>query len=142
MVGQHSRVRRDHATELAEDYVEAIAEVIANHGACRAVDLVKKFEVSAVTINRALGRLQRDGLVETEPYGPILLTARGKKLAAMAAERHAIVYQFLLALGIDAVTAKTDSEGLEHHVSPITLKAMQRFIGEHCNPPPDGDVPS
>jgi DtxR family transcriptional regulator, manganese transport regulator len=128
MAGQHTRVRKDHATELAEDYVEAIAEVIAKQGACRAVDLVKKFEVRPVTINRALGRLQRDGLVDTEPYGPVLLTTKGKKLATMASQRHAIVYQFLLSLGIDPATAKTDSEGIEHHVSPVTLKAMQKFI--------------
>ena len=67
----HARTRDDHATELAEDYVEAIAEVIEKQQTCRAADLATRFEVSPVTVNRTIGRLQRDGFVETEPYGPL-----------------------------------------------------------------------
>ena len=125
---RHSRVRSDHATELAEDYVEAIAEQIEADGTCRAVDLAEQFQVSHVTVNRTIGRLQRDGYVRTKPYAPIELTAAGSRLAKAARRRHEIVYQFLLAIGVSESTATTDSEGIEHHVSPETLAAMRKFL--------------
>ncbi|MEM8944334.1 MAG: manganese-binding transcriptional regulator MntR [Planctomycetota bacterium] len=125
---RHSRVRSDHATELAEDYVEAIAEQIAEQGSCRAVDLAEQFQVSHVTVNRTIGRLQRDGFVTTEPYAPIELTSAGSRLARAARRRHEIVYQFLLAIGVAESIAETDSEGIEHHVSPETLAAMKDFL--------------
>lgn len=130
--GKHSRIRSDHATELAEDYVEAIAEIVAERQTCRAVDLAARFEVSHVTVNRTLGRLKRDGYVETEPYGPVNLTARGKRMARQSAERHRIVLQFLLSIGVSEPIARIDSEGIEHHVSPETLKAMKRFANSHA----------
>ena len=125
---RHSRTRSDHATELAEDYVEAIATVIEAQGTCRAVDLAAQFQVSHVTVNRTIGRLQRDGYVKSDPYGPIELTRSGKRLAKASYERHQIVFEFLMALGVGEATAATDSEGIEHHVSPATLNAMQRFV--------------
>lgn len=124
---RHSRTRSDHATELAEDYVEAIADFIEEKGSCRAVDLAAQFRVSHVTVNRTVGRLQRDGFVTTEPYAPIELTAAGRKLAKVSRERHEIVYQFLLALGVGEAAATIDSEGIEHHVSAETLQAMREF---------------
>lgn len=131
---QHSRTRSDHSTEVAEDYVEAIAQRIQDHGVCRAMDLARQFAVSHVTVNRTVSRLQRDGLVTTTPYAPIELTAKGRKMADASAHRHDIVYRFLLALGVDEQTARVDSEGMEHHVSPETLLRMQQFIAE---PPPE-----
>ncbi len=128
---QHSRTRSDHATELAEDYVEAIAEIIDEQGTCRAVDLVKQFQVTHVTVNRTVGRLQRDGFVQTDPYGPLELTDAGRRLAKACHERHQIVFDFLKALGVSDAIAATDSEGIEHHVSPATLKAMQRFTEQN-----------
>ena len=94
---------------------------------CRAVDLKNQFQVSHVTVSRTIGRLQRDGFVVTEPYGPIELTNEGKKLAQYSRRRHDIVYRFLRAIGVSESTAATDSEGIEHHVSPETLRAMQDF---------------
>ena len=127
-LNRHSRTRSDHATELAEDYVEAIADQIEAQGTCRAVDLAALFQVSHVTVNRTIGRLQRDGYVTTEPYAPIELTKKGRGLARSSRERHEVVYRFLLAIGIGEATAAADSEGIEHHVSPETLAAMQNFL--------------
>jgi len=124
----HSRTREDHASELAEDYVEAIAEILEENGVCRSADLANRFAVSHVTVNRTVGRLQRDGYVDTEPYGPLELTAKGKKLAEKSKQRHDVVLSFLIHLGVSEQTAAIDSEGIEHHVSPETLEAMQRFI--------------
>jgi DtxR family manganese transport transcriptional regulator len=124
----HSRTRADHASELTEDYVEAIAEIIQRQGQCRGSDLAARFAVSHVTINRSIGRLQRDGFVQTEPYGPLFLTSKGERLARQSQERHEVVLKFLITLGVSEAVAAIDSEGMEHHVSPETLKAMQAFI--------------
>ena len=53
----------------------------------------------------------------------------GRKLARLAKQRHEIVLQFLIALGVTEKTAIVDAEGIEHHVSDDTLRAMKRFVG-------------
>lgn len=81
--------------------------------------------MSHVTAGRIVARLTKEGLFETEPYAPILLTSKGSKLAAFSKERHELVFQFLVSLGIDELTASIDAEGIEHHVSPKTLAAFR-----------------
>lgn len=124
------RTRSDHARETAEDYVEAIAEQIDQHGMCRGADLAKLFGVSHVTITKTVSRLQSEGLVETELYGPLHLTRKGRKLAAFSRKRHVLVLRFLMVLGVSQAVAEVDAEGIEHHVSEETLRAFQRFIDE------------
>lgn len=126
----HERTRRDHASETAEDYVEAIDDLLSAGGTCRVTDLAKRFGVSHVTALRTVARLQRDGLAETAPYGPIGLTEEGRALARNARERHQAVVQFLVALGVSDAQARIDAEGIEHHVSEETLSAMARFVAE------------
>ncbi len=130
----HRRTRNDHATEVAEDYVEAIAEVIDAAEFCRVKDLVERFGVTHVTVNRTLTRLERDGYVETEPYAPVKLTRKGRRLANESRRRHEIVLNFLLAHGISRPTAEIDAEGMEHHVSPETLEVMQQFAARNQTP--------
>ena len=122
------RTRRDHATETAEDYVEAIAQTIREKGVCRGADLARLFGVSNVTITKTISRLQAEDLVSTEPYGPFCLTKKGEKLATESRRRHETVLEFLLALGVSQSVAETDSEGIEHHVSQETLQAFRRFM--------------
>ena len=124
------RTRSDHASETAEDYVEAIAEQIALTGACRGADLARVFGVSHVTVTKTISRLQAEGLVKTEPYAPIGLTRKGKVLAAAAKRRHETVLAFLLAMGVSPEVAEIDAEGIEHHVSEETLRQLEKFLSE------------
>ena len=124
----YRRTRSDHASETAEDYVEAIAETIAKAGVCRNADLARLFAVSHVTVNKTIGRLVKEGLVATEPYGPVSLTPAGERLAAESRRRHELVLEFLLSLGISRPVAEVDSEGIEHHVSEETLRAFRQHI--------------
>ena len=124
----HRRTRRDHANETAEDYVEAIADILADSETCRVVDLARRFGVSHVTVTRIVARLQEEGLVLTEAYRPIELTAKGQRLAKKSRERHETVFQFLLAIGVDEHTATMDAEGIEHHVSPATLARFAAML--------------
>jgi DtxR family manganese transport transcriptional regulator len=132
---QHARTRGDHATETAEDYVEAIAEIIARQGTCRVTDLAERFAVSHVTVHRTIARLQRDGLAASEPYGPVELTPEGQRLARESHRRHEIVLRFLRAIGVSEETAAIDAEGIEHHVSPETLRIMEAFADEEIGGP-------
>lgn len=122
------RTRQEHAQERAQDYVEAIAELTVSTGEARAADLARKFGVTHVTVIRTVQRLQREGLVTTQPYRSIFLTDSGRRLAVKAKARHETVVAFLEALGISSKTARADAEGIEHHVSAETLAAFERFL--------------
>jgi DtxR family transcriptional regulator, manganese transport regulator len=124
------RTRRQHAQERAQDYVEAIAELISSTGEARATDLARSLGVTHVTVIRTIRRLQRDGLVTSLPYRSIFLTDTGRKLATKARSRHRTVVAFLEALGISSSAARADAEGIEHHVSAETLAAFERFLAQ------------
>jgi DtxR family manganese transport transcriptional regulator len=122
------RTRLEHAAETAQDYVEAIADLCAAQGEARAVDLAQRLGVTHVTVVRTVARLQRDGYVCTRPYRSIFLTDKGSRLAEESRRRHEIVLAFLRNLGVPERIAQTDAEGIEHHVSPETLRAFKRFV--------------
>ena len=122
------QTRREHASEVAEDYVEAIADLTHEQGEARVVDLARRLGVTHVTVNRTLARLQRDGFVTAKPYRAIFLTDDGRRLAASCRQRHAAVVAFLRSLGVPERTAELDAEGIEHHVSPETLAAFERHV--------------
>ena len=126
--GDAARTRKDHAQELAQDYVEMIAELIARTGEARLTDLARGLGVTHVTANRTLKRLQRQGLVMSQPYRSIFLTANGRSLARESRERHETVVKFLIALGVPEPVAESDAEGIEHHVSRETLAAFVRHL--------------
>ena len=125
------RSRRDRATETAQDYVEAIADLTDDVGQARVVDLARRLGVTHVTVNRTLARLKQAGFVNTRPYRSIFLTEAGRRLAAESKRRHQTVVAFLQSLGIPARISEMDAEGIEHHVSPETLAAFERYLKEH-----------
>ena len=118
------RIRRAHQSEVAEDYVEMISELIATTGEARTVDLAARFGVTSPTVNAIIQRLQREDLVETRPYRSIFLTDKGKALAEASQARHQIVRDFLVTIGVPASIAEEDAEGVEHHVSEETLRVF------------------
>lgn len=122
------RSRRDRASETAQDYVEAIADLSTSVGEARVTDLARRLGVTHVTVNRTLGRLQQAGYVQTKPYRAIFLTDTGKKLAEESKRRHETVAAFLRSLGVSEKTSELDAEGIEHHVSPETLAAFERLL--------------
>ena len=122
------RIRADHSSELAEDYVELIADLIDEKGEARGTDVALRLGVANATVVKTLKRLQDAGLVTQEPYRSIFLTGDGWKMAEDGRRKHKIVEGFLLALGVSEETARIDSEGIEHHVSEETLRAMARFL--------------
>ena len=123
-----SRTRADHAIEILEDYTEAIAEIGKETGGCRVMDLARYFGVSHVSVIQVLQRLEAHHFIKSGARKPICLTDEGYSLASESANRHRIVLDFLLKIGVSEKTAMIDSEGLEHHISPETLECMKNFI--------------
>jgi DtxR family manganese transport transcriptional regulator len=125
-----AKTRRDHAVETAEDYVEAIEDIRDEIDSCRVRDLANRMQVSHVTVTRILSRLESEGLVNRVPYGPVELTSAGRRMARASRERHRLLLDFLLAIGVFPEVAEHDAEGMEHHVSEQTLRAIRRFLAK------------
>lgn len=122
------QLRAAHHREKAEDYVEMIDELIRERGEARLTELAKRFGVSNVTAHKIVARLDREKLLRVEPYQPIRLTPSGERLAKLSRQRHEVVYNFLLSIGVPEIEARVDAEGIEHHVSPETLSRFEEFV--------------
>ena len=124
------QVREAHRRELIDDYVELISDLIREVGEARQVDMAARLGVSQPTVAKMLKRLATMGLIEMIPWRGVL-TAEGEKLAQESRERHQIVENFLLVLGVSPEIARRDAEGMEHHVSEETLDAFRLFTQKH-----------
>ncbi|NDL64156.1 manganese-binding transcriptional regulator MntR [Acerihabitans arboris] len=121
------QVRAAHRSELMDDYVELIDDLIRDFGEVRQVELAARLGVSQPTVAKMLKRLAAAGLIRQLPYRGVFLTTEGEEMAARSRERHQVVESFLLALGVSPETARLDAEGLEHHVSEETLAIFRAF---------------
>jgi DtxR family manganese transport transcriptional regulator len=124
------KVREAHQREVAEDYVELIADLIASSGEARVVDLAERLGVTSATVNNTLQRLVAQGLVRKERYRSIFLTDEGRAMAEESRHRHRLVVDLLMRLGVEREAAETDAEGVEHHISRHTLSAIERFLND------------
>jgi DtxR family manganese transport transcriptional regulator len=122
--------REAHSTEMAEDYVELIGDLIAAQGEARLADLAENIGVTHATAAKVVQRLKLLGLVQSRPYRSIFLTADGEAIAAKSRRRHRIVFEFLCALGVEPARAEVEAEGIEHHVGAATLDLMARRTAE------------
>ncbi|WP_018238743.1 manganese-binding transcriptional regulator MntR [Ensifer sp. BR816] len=131
------QTRNNRRTELIEDYVELIADLLEDGGEARQVDIAQRLGVAQPTVAKMLKRLTAEGYIQQRRYRGIFLTAAGRALADRSRERHQIVESFLCAIGISPETARIDAEGMEHHASPETLQAFRRFLvrGEGAGAP-------
>ena len=124
------QAREARRLELVEDYIELIADLIADGGEARQVDIAARLGVAQPTVAKMLKRLADDGFVSQRPYRGVFLTPLGQNLAERSRARHQLVETFLRTLGVSPDTARRDAEGIEHHVSSETLKAFESFIAE------------
>jgi DtxR family manganese transport transcriptional regulator len=126
--GHHRRTRLAKETEIVEDYVELIADLIEQSGEARAVEIARRLGVTNATVNKMVARLQQMELVSTQPYRAIFLTDAGRRIAEASRRRHQIIVAFLLAVGVPEDTARADAEGIEHYCSDETLDAFRDFV--------------
>ncbi|XNM44107.1 manganese-binding transcriptional regulator MntR [Escherichia coli] len=116
---------------LSDDYVELISHLIREVGKLVRWTWLLSLGVSQPTVAKMLKRLATMGLIEMIPWRGVFLTAEGEKLAQESRERHQIVENFLLVLGVSPEIARRDAEGMEHHVSEETLDAFRLFTQKH-----------
>ena len=121
------QVREAHRRELIDDYVELISDLIREVGEARQVDMAARLGVSQPTVAKMLKRLASVVLIEMIPWRGVFLTPEGEKLAQESRERHQLVENFLLVLGVSPEIARRDAEGMEHHVSEETLVKFREF---------------
>lgn len=122
------QVRDARRAETAEDYVELIADLIDAEGEARQVDIAGRLGVAQPTVAKILKRLEDEALVTRRAYRAVFLTEAGRSLAETIRHRHQVVEAALRSLGVPAEVAMRDAEGIEHHVSPETLAALERLL--------------
>ncbi len=115
---------------MLEDYTELIADLIAANGEARTTDIARRLGVAHPTASKAIARLKREGLAKAQPYRGIFLTEAGAAMAKSVHQRHRLVVDLLVAVGAPREAAEADAEGIEHYVSPATLRAFEAFLRE------------
>jgi len=120
--------RRRRAASMLEDYTELIADLIACNGEARTTDIAERLGVAHPTASKAIARLKREGLAVARPYRGVFLTEAGKAMAERSRQRHRLVVDLLVAVGVPLEAAEADAEGVEHYVSQTTLRAFAAFL--------------
>ncbi len=122
------RVRLSHESPRAEDYLEAVYHLIHEKGYATTVDISDRLQVKPPTVSSMIAKLAAKGYVEHEPYRGMKLTLVGEKIARSVIRRHEIISEFLSLIGVEADVAYEDTEGIEHHVQPITIYRIERLV--------------
>ncbi len=114
-----------HASSAVEDYLERILELINTKGYARVVDIAGSLGISQASVTNMVQRLDAEGLLKYEKYRGLVLTTAGEELARNITRRHQLLTDFLKLLGLDDEVIYHDVEGMEHHISPPTLRAIE-----------------
>lgn len=114
--------------ESGEMYLETIHVLLKKNGRVRSVDVSEHMGYSKPSVSRAMGLLRSGGYITVDPDGYISLTAEGLALADKIYQRHTMLTQLLVTLGVDAATAAEDACKMEHAISDTSMAAIQKFI--------------
>jgi Mn-dependent DtxR family transcriptional regulator len=111
-------------SSAVEDYLERILELINSKGYARVVDIATSLKISQASVTNMVQRLDAEGLLKYEKYRGLVLTTAGEALARNITRRHQLLTDFFTLLGLDERVIYHDVEGMEHHISPPTLRAI------------------
>jgi DtxR family transcriptional regulator, manganese transport regulator len=118
------------ASSTVEDYLERILELINSKGYARVVDIAAALQISQASVTNMVQRLDAEGLLKYEKYRGLVLTEAGEKLARGIAHRHKLLTDFLRLLGLSDRVIYHDVEGMEHHISLPTLRAIEALTNQ------------
>ena len=118
------------SSAAVEDYLERILELINSKGYARVVDIAAALKISQASVTNMVQRLDAEGLLKYEKYRGLILTTVGKSLARKIAQRHKLLTDFLGLLGLDDRVIYHDVEGMEHHISTPTLRAIEALTAQ------------
>jgi Mn-dependent DtxR family transcriptional regulator len=123
-------VKKEDRTDRMEDYLEVIYELVQEKGYATTVDISSYLNVSSPSVTKMMQKLDETGYLKYEKYRGIKLTNEGIRIARNMRNRHGLLAEFLMIIGIDEETANNDAEGIEHHLHPETMKKLEEFINE------------
>lgn len=118
--------------ESGEMYLESIL-VLSKRGPVRSIDIVEFMNYSKPSVSRAVGILKDGGYITVDKNGFIELTEIGLETAIKIYERHELISDFLVMLGVDKETATEDACKLEHHLSDKSFEAIKKHIEIYRN---------
>ena len=117
--------------ESGEMYLEAILVLGKKSGFVRAIDISEYLGYSKPSVSRAMGLLRQGEYIVVEPDGAITLTETGRQIAEKIYERHTLLTELLVKMGVSQETAAADACRLEHAISDESFQAIKRYAAEH-----------
>ena len=117
--------------ESGEMYLETLYILSQKSSAVRAIDVGAHMGFSKPSVSRAIGLLKKDGFVKTDEQGFLLLTEAGEEKAKRIYERHLLLSQLLMNLGVDEETATQDACRIEHYLSDKTFEAIKNNVKKY-----------
>ncbi len=118
-------------SETIENYLETILILLNEQTRVRSVDVAAEMGYSRPTISIMMKQLREQELIEVDESGFISLTASGQKIAERVYERHVLLTDLLISLGVDKMTAGEDACKIEHVISKETFARVKDFYQEH-----------
>ncbi len=115
-------------SSAVEDYLEQILDLINTKGYARVADIAQGLKISQASVTNMVQRLDAEGLLKYEKYRGLVLTTAGETLARNIMRRHQLLTDFLRMLEIEEEVVYHDVEGMEHHISPQTLNAIEALM--------------
>lgn len=117
-----ARLRRS-----GEDYLETIL-ILSKRNDVRSVDIAREMELSKPSVSRAVGLLKDGGFITVDKNGYISLTVEGKKQAERVYERHTVLTEWLVSIGVDKESAAENACRLEHDFSEEVFAKLKADI--------------
>lgn len=115
-----------HLQESGEMYLETIYILTKEKGTVRSIDVCEQMGYSKPSVSRAVSILRKGGYLTVEDNGHLVLTEEGVRVAERTYERHRILTEFFIGLGVGEETASEDACKIEHVISDETLDAIKR----------------
>ena len=112
----------------SEDYMETILILSKKLPVVRSIDIAVQLNFSKPSVSVAMKHLRENDCIEVSPAGFITLTEKGMKIATSVYERHQVLSDWLISLGVDPKTAVEDACEMEHQISDESFQAMKKFI--------------
>src|SRR5258708_27449637 len=122
-------------SSAVEDYLEQILDLINTKGYARVADIAQGLKISHASVTNMVQRLDAEGLLKYEKYRGLVLTTAVETLARNIMRRHQLLTDFLRMLEIEEEVVYHDVEGMEHHISPQTLNAIEALMEALRNNP-------
>ena len=114
--------------ESAENYLETVLILGQSGDHVRSIDIVNALDYSKPSVSVAMKNLREKGLIEVNPDGYITLTSEGRSIAESIYERHMLISDWLIFLGVDQATAVNDACRMEHTMSEKSFSAIKNHI--------------